>query len=145
MPRQNQLWILRGFLVALENKVSSLRQVPFNVNEQQDAAEMLEILLEEFKGNDFLLHSTSVTMSTTFTCDTCLCDSSNEERLNILQVPPSNSVQTSIEKLLESEHLENKNMRYCPSCSPNQPTSVGLYYPEQQQLLDSPYETFCEQ
>ena len=85
---------------------------------------MLEILLEEFKGNNFSLDSTSVTISTTFTCDTCLCDSSNEEKLSILQVPPSNSVQSSVEKLLESEHLVNKNMRFCPSCSSNRPTSV---------------------
>ena len=42
----------------------------------------------------------------------------------VLQVPPSKSIQASIGMFLESEHLLGENMRFCPSCYTNQPTSV---------------------
>ena len=57
----------------------------------------------------------SNTFRTTITCNTCLL-AAKEEKCDILPLPMSNNIKTSLDKLLDSETLSSQNKWFCPSC-----------------------------
>ena len=62
----------------------------FRFNQQQDAAEILQVLLNEFTVNSLLSHNlVTFRICKTITCDQCLTESETEEPGNILQLPIS--------------------------------------------------------
>ena len=53
----------------------------YNFNTQQDATEILHIVLEELKGTSSLADEiVSTAIETTVMCDVCLCSSTKEEK-----------------------------------------------------------------
>ena len=50
------------------------------------------------------------------TCNTCLHSAAKEEKCDILPLPMSNNIKTSLDKLLHSEALSSQNKWFCPSC-----------------------------
>ena len=58
----------------------------------------------------------SNTLRTTITCNTCHCLAAKEEKCDILPLPVSNNIKTSLDKLLDSETtLSSQNKWFCPS------------------------------
>ena len=105
-----------NFLWALSRKISESRHVPFNFNSQQDAAEVLQFVIDELKGTSV---AASDLISNTFriniSCNQCFCFSAKEEKLDILTIPLSPNINSSLSKFLKPEILESENK--CPSCN----------------------------
>ena len=107
-----------NFLWALKRKLSNLRGVPFDFNTQQDVAEILQVVLDELKGVSLAASQLiSNTQKITVSCNTCFCSSESEENLDILTLPVSADIQTSINQFLKPEILSLQNKWFCPSCS----------------------------
>ena len=107
-----------NFLRAFQNKISEKRGTPFNINSQQDVPEMLQFLLDELTGCSAVADGIiSSSLVRTTTCNLCFCSSSNEDKHNIICLPLTNSLQASINKLLEPEHLKGSNKWFCNSCN----------------------------
>ena len=107
-----------NFLRALANKFSSVRDSPFNINVQQDVSEVLQVLLDDFKGTSPLAEDIfSTTVQSTVTCDTCFCSSIKEDKLDILSLPTKKHISTSFIDLLKSQSLSGDDMWFCPQCS----------------------------
>ena len=74
-----------NFLWALSRKISESRHVPFNFNSQQDAAEVLQFVIDELKGTSVAASdSISDTIRINISCNQCFCFSAKEEKLDIL-------------------------------------------------------------
>ena len=117
------------FLSALENTITKSGNVNFKVNKQQDAPEILgvilgEICLESVTISDLL----SFRLCHTITCDTCDGDSSHEEVGNILQLPLFSSIPLAINKFLEQELLSGENQFDCSYCSSLQPACLKHHF-----------------
>ena len=99
-------------------KLPSLRGLPFDFNTQQDVVEISQVVLDELKGV-FLAASQLIsnTQKITVSCNTCFCSSESEEILDILTLPVSADIQTSINQFLKPEILSSQNKWFCPSCS----------------------------
>ena len=90
----------------------------FRYNEQQDAAEVLQVLLDEFTVHSLLSHNlVSFQLSKRTTCNNCHSDYLTEEPGNILQLNASSTIQSSLHKFLESEQLTDENRYFCYNCS----------------------------
>ena len=113
------------FLRALERKISSIREAPFNCNTQQDVPEILRMLLDEFKGSSALAEDIfSTTLQSTVTCDTCFCSSVKEDKFDILTLSTKKNISASLNHLLQSESLSGDNMWSCPQCSSKQDATI---------------------
>ena len=63
-----------NFLLAPKRKISSTRSASFDFNSQQDVAEILEVVFDELKRTSVRVDDLlSNTLSTTITCNSCLC------------------------------------------------------------------------
>ena len=94
-----------NFLWALKQKLFIIRGVPFGFNTQQDMAEILQVVLDEVKGISLAAsHLICNTQKITVSCNTCFCSSISEENLDIVTVPVSTDIQTSMNQ-------------FCPSCN----------------------------
>ena len=114
-----------NFLRALVRRFSSIRDAPFNFNSQQDASEILQVLLDDFKGTSPLAEDIiSTTVQSTLTCDTCFCSSINEDKLDILAVSPKKHISASLIELLQSQSLSGDNMWFCPQCCSEQNATI---------------------
>ena len=114
-----------SFLKVLEQKISSIKAADFHINTQQDAAEMLEYLLPQLFGTSSNTEDTlDITFKTCYSCSNCHQGPEREERLQILQIPVSGSIEKSIQKLLESEILAEENPRFCDLCTSWQPAII---------------------
>ena len=107
-----------NFLWALSHKISESCHVPFNFNSQQDAAEVLHIVIDELKGtsvaaNDLISNTIRINIS----CNQCFCFSAKEEKLDILTIQLSPNINSSLSKFLKPEILESENKWFCPSCN----------------------------
>ena len=106
-----------NFLWALKRKMSDIRNVPFDFNSQQDAVEVLQVVLDDLKGTSILANDlVSNTLNTTITCITCLCSAAKEEKCDMLPLPMSNNIITSLDKLLHSQTSSSQNKWFCSSC-----------------------------
>ena len=107
-----------NILWALKCKLSNLRRVPFDFNTQQHMQEILQVVLDELKGVSLAASQLiSNTQKITVSCNTCFCSSESEENLDILTLPVSADIQTSINQFLKPEILSSQNKWFCPSCS----------------------------
>ena len=110
-----------NFLRALQNLITLNRGVPFNVNTQQDVPEILQIILSELKGVSTIADNIiSSSLNITKTCEVCLSYSAEEIKQDIVQLPLTNSISSSIEELLSTEHLSGNNKRFCRMCNCDQ-------------------------
>ena len=95
----NSLWALHG-------KLSTNKQVSFQFNTQQDVTEILQVVLDELKG-DLAIASNIVATSvrTSTTCDICGCCNIDEVKLDIIPLPLAKSISLSLDRYLSSENL----------------------------------------
>ena len=95
----NSLW-------ALHRKLSTNKQVSFQFNTQQDVTEILQVVLDELKG-DLAIASNIVATSvrTSTTCDICGCCNVDEVKLDIIPLPLAKSISLSLDRYLSSENL----------------------------------------
>ena len=107
-----------NFLWALKRKLSIIRGVPFDFNTQQDVAEILQVVLDEVKGISLAAsHLICNTQKITVSFNTCFCSSVSEENLDIVTLPVSTDIQTSMNEFLKSEILSSQNKWFFPSCN----------------------------
>ena len=107
-----------NFLWALSRKISESRHEPFNFNSQQDAAEVLQFVIDELKGTSVVASDLiSNTIRINISCNQCFCFSAKEEKLDILTIPLSPNINSSLSKFLKPEILKSENKWFCPSCN----------------------------
>ena len=104
-----------NFLWVLKRKLSSIRRVPFDFSTQEDVAQILQVVLDELKGislaaSHLICNTQKITVS-------CFCSSVSEENLDIVTLPVSSDIQTSMNQFLRSEILSSQNKWFCPSCN----------------------------
>ena len=108
--------IKSNFLWALTGKISESRHAPFNFNSQQDAAEVLQLVIDELKGTSVAVsHLISNTIRINVSCNQCFYFSAKEEKLDILTIPLSPNINFSFSKFSKPEILESNNNWFCPS------------------------------
>ena len=96
---------------------STTFNVSFDFNSHQDAVEVLQVVLDDFKGTLVLANDlVSNALRTTITCNTCLCSVAKEGKYDTLPLPISNKIKTSFDNLLGSETLSSENKWFCPFC-----------------------------
>ena len=97
--------------------MSSTRVTPFDLNSQQDVAEILQVVLDKLKRMSLAASSLiSNTLRTTASCNTCLCSSVSEENLDIMSLQVSTDTQTSLKQFLSPEILSLGYKWFCPFC-----------------------------
>ena len=105
-----------NFLRALSRKISESRHVPFNFNSQQDAAEVLQFVIDEPKVTSVAAsYLISNTIRINISCNQCFCFSAKDEKRDILTIPLSPNINSSLSKFLRPEILESENKWFCPS------------------------------
>ena len=104
------------FLWFLQGDLTKPGKPNFSLLQQQDAAEILSCIFEEF-----CVESLHVQHMLTFKLRykiTCFSNSSNEESSSLMQLAMSNFIQTALNSSLEAETLSGDNSIYCNfSCS----------------------------
>ena len=116
--RSNKPVDASNFLWVLSRKISESHHVPFSFNSQQDAAELLQFVIDELKGisvaaSDLISNTIGINIS----CNQCFCFSAKEEKLDILTIPLSANISSSLSKFLKPEILESENKWFYPSCN----------------------------
>ena len=107
-----------NFLWALSGKISESRHAPFNFNSQQDVAEVLQFVIDKLKGTSVVASDLiSDTIRINISCNQWFCFSAKEEKLDILTIPLSPNINSSLSKFLKPEILESENKWFCPSCN----------------------------
>ena len=96
-----------NLLWALTRKISESYHTSFNSNSQQDAAEVLQLVIDELKGtlvaaNDLISNTIRINVS----CNQCFCFCAKEEKLDILTIQLSPNINSSFSKFLKPEILE---------------------------------------
>ena len=107
-----------NFLRTFQNKISEKRGAPFNINTQQDVPEIFQFLLDEIKGVSAIadgLISSAIVRTTT--CNNCFSSSSQEDKYDIISLPLTNSLPTSLEMFLKPEELREENRWFCSVCN----------------------------
>ena len=75
----------------------------FNFNPQQDAAELLQFVIDELKGTSVAASALiSNTIRINVSCNQCFCFSAKEEKLNILAIPLSTNIHSSFSKIFKA-------------------------------------------
>ena len=81
-------------------------------------AEILQVVLDEVKGISLAAsHLICNTQKITVSCNTCFCSSVSEENLDIVTLPVSTDIQTSMNQFLKPEILSSQKKWFCPSCN----------------------------
>ena len=78
----------------------------FNFNTQQDVEEILQVVLDELKdisiaASHLVCNKEKITVS----CNTCSCSSLLEENLDLVTLPVSADIQTSMNQFLKPDIL----------------------------------------
>ena len=82
-----------NFLWAFCRILSTNKQVPFQFNTQQDAPEILKVVLDELKGHSTAASNSLVrSVRTSTTCDTCGCCNIKETRFDRIPLPLAKSI-----------------------------------------------------
>ena len=106
------------FLRALQNLVSISRHTPFNVNTQQDAPEIFQIIINELKESSVVADDAlSSSLRTTTSCEHCHSFTCVETKEDIIQLPLAKSIRASLNSFLSSEYLRENDQWLCPSCN----------------------------
>ena len=104
-----------NFLWALPRKISGPCHAAFNFNAQQDAAEVLQYVTDELKGTSVAASDLiSNTIRISISCNQWFCFSAREEKLDMLTIPFSPNINSSLSKFLKPEILESENKWFCP-------------------------------
>ena len=83
--------------------------MPFNFNSQQDAAEVPQFVIDELKGTSVAASDLiSKIIRINISCNQCFCFSAKEEKLEILTIPLSPNINSSLSKPLKPEILNQK-------------------------------------
>ena len=99
-----------NFLWALPRSISESCHVPFNFNYQQDAAEVLQFVIDELKGTSVAASDLiSNTIRINISCNHCFCFSAKEDKLDILTIPLPPNINSFLSKFLKHEILESEN------------------------------------
>ena len=116
---------LSPFLRFLQGVVTKSGKSNFSLFQQQDAAEILSSIFEEFCVESLhVQHMLRFKLRCKITCNTCFNDSSNEESSPRLQLAVSNSIQTALNSSLEAETLSGCNSINCNFCCSLKSASV---------------------
>ena len=92
------------FLRALTTVIHSSGQRNFNVFSQQDAAEVLEYILNEFTSSSVLgKDKLELVVRSTVSCDTCFQESFSQTSSLTLPVPADQNLQSALDKSLRAE------------------------------------------
>ena len=107
-----------NFLWALKRKLSIIRGVPFDFYTQQDVVKILQIVLDQLKGISIAAsHLIYNTQNITVSSNTCFCLTVSEENLDIVTLPVSADIQTSMDQFLKPEILSLQTKWFFPwSC-----------------------------
>ena len=98
-PRSNKPVDPSNFLWALSRKISESCHAPFNFNTQQDAAEVVQFVIDELKGTSVAACDLiSNTIRINISCNQCFCFSAKGEKLEILTIPLSPNINSSLSK-----------------------------------------------
>ena len=117
-PRSKKPVDPSNVLWALTRKISDSLNAPFNFNSQQDAAEVLQFVIDELKGTSVAASDLiSNTIRINVSCNQCFCFSAKEKKLDILTIPLSPNINFSFPKFLKPEILDSDNKWFCPSCN----------------------------
>ena len=121
--KSNANLLIHKILWALKCKLFNMRHMPFDFNTQQDVTKILQIVLDDLKDVSLAArHLIPNTQKITASCNTCFCSPVSEENLDILTLPVSADIQTSINQFLNPEILSSQNKWFCPSCkAPEKP------------------------
>ena len=113
------------FLRFLQGVVTKSGKPNFSLFQQQDAAEILSCIFEEFYVESLhVQHMLRFKLRYEITCNTCFNDSSNEESSSLLQLATSNSIQTALNFSVETKTLSGDNSIYCNFCCSLKSASV---------------------
>ena len=107
-----------NILWALYRKLSTNKQVPFQVNTLQDVPEILQVVFDELRGHSTIasnILATSVRTSTT--CDTCGCCNIHEVKFDMIPLPLAKSISLPLGRYLSSENLTGVKKWFCPACN----------------------------
>ena len=116
------------FLKALESEMSVKTGATFNINSQQDAQEVLQILLDELVGSSVLAKDLiTTTVRSVITCDTCQFDSVSEESHTVIPTPVCNSINDSFSEFLAPLTLTGNNKWLCPLCNSKQDSTKEMF------------------
>ena len=79
---------------------------------------VLQFVIDELKGtsvvaNDLISNAIRINVS----CNQCFSFSAKGEKLDILTIPLSPNINSSLSKFLKPEILESENKWFCPSCN----------------------------
>ena len=107
-----------NFLRALQNLISKKRSIRFNINTQQDAPEILQIIIDNLKEVSVVADDAlSSSLHTTTTCEICHSFSSVEIKQDIVQLPLTNSVASSLNNFLSTKYCRENNRYFCSLCN----------------------------
>ena len=110
-----------NFLKCLQRVMSVAQGRPFQINSQQDAHEVLQVVLDELIGSSVLAKDlVTTTFRSTISCDTCQYDSVSEESYTIIPTPLSSSVNNSLSDFLSPVSLSGDDKWPCPLCQSKQ-------------------------
>ena len=130
-----------NFLRAQQHKMSS-RDPDFRFNTQQDVAEILHFVLDEFIGTSILAEDLiTSTLQTTTSCDVCHCSSVKEDKFNMLSLPLTKHISSSLNLFLQSEQLSDK--KFCPQCSTQQHATADSSVVKCGNILILQLKRFC--
>ena len=105
------------FLQFLQGIVTKSVKPNFSLTQQQDAAEILSCISEEFCDESLhVQHMLRFKLRYKITCNTCFNDSSNEKYSSLLQLAVLHSIQIALNSSLETETLSRDNSIYCNFC-----------------------------
>ena len=131
-----------SFLKALQVVIRAAGNKNFNFNTQQDAAEILQHVIEDMsKDSPVAALSVSVAIVTTTTCNNCLLLDLKEERAPYIQISVQKSVQMALSKYAESTVSEH----FCACCREMTAHSFERYLAETNTYLVIQQKRFCNE
>ena len=96
-----------NFFWALRRKLSTNKQVPFQLSTQQNFLEILQVVLDELKVHSTIASNILATsVRTSAICDTCGCCNIEQVKLDIISLPLARSISLSLDRFFSCESLE---------------------------------------
>ena len=109
------------FLFTLENFIRRSGRSSFVVNSQQDAAEVLEHVLNELMGDSVVAGTTiSIKNRISISFNSCFNSLQTEDICFVLQLTVCSDIQTSLNSVFISECLQGENAPFCHLCASKQ-------------------------